>query len=140
MKISLPGQARANALDRNPTDVNQNYSNTLAPHVTTTRWTYTVPAGRKCLVELVNSRIMRITAAAPAGYADVAISLGNVLAYLALAELNSGDNAIGVRESKYITAQALLLAGDVLQAQTADGSTGGTIGYLASFKGTEFDA
>ena len=55
-----------NWYDRNPTSISKTFTNTgVAPHVITARWTYTVPAGRKCQIEFVQIELVRKTVAAP---------------------------------------------------------------------------
>ncbi len=138
MRITNPGQARAYPQDRNPLTINQLYSATVAPHGVTTRWTYTVPASRKAQMESVLARILRITAAAPVAYADADVAVGNVLSYIAIADLMT--NNVGDRISVNLGAAAFLQAGEFVVGRTQDASTGGTISYVASLKATEFDA
>ncbi|HYS76894.1 MAG TPA: hypothetical protein VEM38_12445 [Burkholderiales bacterium] len=128
--------------DRNPTaKVFNSSTGSVAPHAGTIRWTYTVPASRKCLVEFIALLQVRITAAAPVGLWQNAIqytpSGGGATT---IWNLISIGNAINDKDHEDLGASMTLLAGDTLNQLDADASTGGTTQQVSGFKGTEYDA
>lgn len=124
-----------------PTKVTGVYSGAaVAPHGLTTRWTYTVPAGRFCIVELMRVFLLRETVAAPAAVAAALVTYtpsGGAAGFICNAQLL--DNTVGAKEKENWGSELRLQAGDVLQGQTVDGSTGGTLRLHANFVGTEYD-
>jgi hypothetical protein len=112
-----------------------------APHADTQRWTYTVPAGKKALVEAAQLLTLRDAAATTLGRAEASIlitpsggALNRMLRTLHLI------NTVGERVDIFIGEAGSLLAADQIQATTEDSSTGGTMGYFATAKIMEYDA
>jgi len=128
--------------DRNPiTRINGYLAGGVAPHGTTQRWSYTVPAGKKTLVQVAASNISRTTVAAPAAFARAILQLtpsGGAATEL-ISAINEG-NAIGNNQVASNMGTMVLLPGDAITGLTADGSTGGSHAYLVSMEGLEFDA
>lgn len=142
MRISSPATARLEWYDRNPKTIAKEYFATgVAPHSATVRWTYTVPTGRKFRVEWMQEQIYRNTDPTTVGLTTAALeitpnggSLEN-LAYYWGEVAAAGGNAV------YHQEPALTLqTGDEFDISTNDASVGGTMEYLLSMKGTEFDA
>jgi hypothetical protein len=129
-------------IDRNPLSIAKAFIQTaVAPHATTSRWSYTVPAARKCQLEMAQQQILRETAAAPVNF------VSNVVRYTpsggaltTLIRIDSLLNTVGA------TAQAILggavtgYPGDQFEGVTSDASTGGTNTFVTTAKFTEFDA
>jgi hypothetical protein len=112
-----------------------------SPHSPTVRITYTVPAGKKAMVELLSCRVNRVTAATTLGSAQAWWALtpsGGTEKYLLMASLRT--NNVGDNREHGIGATLIMLAGDALKGYTCDTSTGGTCDYFLSLKITEFDA
>ena len=125
-----------NWYDRNPTSISKTFTNTgVAPHVITSRWTYTVPAGRKCQIEFVQIELVRKTVAAPVNTAFGYVTIAGASFLRAVME----SNTIGERSNTVAGVGVILEAGDVIAGLTFDSSTGGTITYTLTLKGTEFD-
>jgi len=132
---------------RNPLQVmkyfsaHPNAASAIAPHSSTSRWTYTVPSGKKAYVELVDVLIMRTEAASAA---DTVWVLVNHTAFTGgVAGLISTEfisNTVGASATKTLSQSVLMLTGDTLTAFTADMSTGGKCVYAVTCKITEFDA
>jgi hypothetical protein len=124
--------------DRNPLDVININNTTESPEAVKTLWTYTVPVNRKCLVELLDLDLERVTVAtAPhTPYTYIALN-GNALL---ITQFSGSQNTVGYRLSKSNTGTIILLAGDILTAKHANSDTGGTLQVVANMKGTEFDA
>lgn len=134
--------ARPAPIDRNHTNQTK-YSNTgaIAPHGGTTRWTYTVAAGKKATIQDLLSSIIRSSAAAPVGAAfneyDYTPS-GGALAIVSLRYMNT--NGVNDNTDIHLTNLGDMDAGDTLAALDADASTGGTVTFVKSAKIFEYDA
>lgn len=113
---------------------------TTAPHASTTRATYTVPAGAKALVEQANLASVVDAAVTTAGVALVrarvtpdsggAHAVGTLVAPTAL--------VVGTGDSRTEPMGILLNAGNVVDLFTEDAATGGTRRYEASIDLLEF--
>ena len=126
--------------DRNPSQAAFNYGNTVAPHANTQRWTYTVPAARKCMIEVLMARALRVTVAAPVGRAGGFVYLSNVTNNPALIDVALINNTVGAIDARNLGGSVTLLAGNTIEAWTSDASTGGTVEWAMMMKGLEFDA
>jgi hypothetical protein len=116
------------------------YGGLVAPHVATARWSYTVPAGRFCVLENVNMDLIRIVAAAGAVVAQAYISLNPAAGGVALLSyLEVVSNAIGDGGPQTWGSQCRMLAGDNILAVTVDNSVGGLMDYSQNATGTEYD-
>jgi hypothetical protein len=142
MRTGQPIIGRPAWHDRNPITTLYVYSAAgVAPHTTTPRWTYTVPSGKKAMIEFLHVRILRSAAATTAGKVTAAISItpsGGPSADIMVANILT--NNVGDREALVSGATLTLLAGDKIAGYTSDASTGGTIDYVLACKATEFDA
>ena len=128
--------------DRNPTKIHQVYrAGAIAPHGATVRWTYTVPASRMALVEMVSLIILRDAAPTTASYGLVYLSYfpsgGSAQFATEVIEITA---TVGVPQQVLIGQGMLLKAGDALSGNTNDLSTGGTYFYEVTMVATEFDA
>jgi hypothetical protein len=113
----------------------------VAPHTVTARWNYTVPSGKKAMIEFLHVRILRSTAASTAGKVTAAISITpSGASSNDVMVANILTNNVGDKDALVSGATLTLLAGDKIAANTSDASTGGTIDYVLACKATEFDA
>ena len=135
--IARPAWYDRNAASRADTYTGQQ----LAPHALTTRLTYTVPAGKKAIVELLQVKCVRRTAATTVGlvyaYATITPSGGSEKEIL---DSYLFGNAVGDKDGQALQGTLVLCTGDVINMKTYDGSTGGTVDYFLAYKVTEFDA
>ena len=141
MKITSYALGRPSYWDRNPVTVVQNYSDVLAPHAQTTRWTTTVAAGRKMNVELANVRVVTTTVATTKGaynYASIYIVSGAVT--FSLCDLLLPTNTVNAPVYFQMTGVPTLYSGETLYGVTSDNSTGGTVQYLVAAKATDYAA
>lgn len=143
MRLAVVSQgARPVPTDRNPVNkTNEVQTAAIAPHGTTTRWSYTVPVGKKAQIQTASCICVRVTVAAPVGETSAQ-----------LAYTPSGGAAVTLFEAHLDTNAALdvsvqnesqlgdMLAGDIITAQDFDTSTGGTVKFRESAKVYEFDA
>jgi len=137
MRFSFLGQTRPDPWDRNPRDANKNFGGTgIAPHGTTARWTYTVPVNKKALVSSLFIKVKRRAAAGPASYPAITINLDGNL-YLGVGIF---ENTVSAKEEASMYGQLYMTAGQVIEMNTSDGSTGGTVDYEGYSVITEFDA
>ena len=142
MKVSSYAVARPVYYDRNSATKGLTYAAAgVAPHATTTRWAYTVPAGKAAYVETLNMMLTRDNA-------PTVQQLAQVIVYILSSDAVT-TIALQIREytlSTYVFIYAsqsniaLLKAGDIIYAATNDPSTGGTHIYTADMKLTQFDA
>jgi len=143
-RIRSPGKyiARPAWYDRNPVQRADSYlASDLAPHTETTRLTYTVPSGKKAMIEEISGRVLRTAAATTLGRARAKIALtpsGGSMKVLVEAKILK--NTVGDTDVQGFPASMTLLAGDRLDLITDDMSTGGTCDFHLSYKITEFDA
>jgi len=144
VRVGTPSAvARPAWYDRNPVVAGHSYFAVTGPHTYTTRFTYTVPAGKKAMVEVMHANVKRVTAPTTGGYAGIYFAFtpsGGTLTIILRAELTSADAAAKDKESASIGSSMTLKAGDTIDAATQDLSTGGTIYYGIDMKITEFDA
>ncbi len=128
--------------ERTPLKVTRLYAAAgVAPHAGTQRWTYTVPASRKAIVEVLHTEVYRDGAPTTAGRCSVFIhytpSGGSLTRILEWTQLLT---AVGNEKSSDLAPNMLMLAGDVLTASSYDLSTGGTLLIVASAVISEFAA
>jgi len=137
-----PQASRLAWYDRNPTNRYQYFLGTnLTPHAITQRWTYTVPTGKKALLELAWVLCRRMTAATTAGRPYSVIDYqpyGGTEAALLMAEVVT--NNVAETSEKQLGQSIIMNPGDLIRGLTVDDSTGGNCDYRLIAKITEFDA
>ena len=141
MKITSYAVARPQYYDRNAsTVVLTYYSFNTAPHSSTTRWTTTVAAGKRVLVEQGVSVSRRTTAATVLGdvlnqqkIVGTPLDIFIIPGYLY-------NNTLNVTERQTLPTQFTVYAGETFYCTTADTGTGGGVEYVNSAKCTQFDA
>jgi len=143
VRVGTPSAvARPDWYDRNPVSrVDYYWGSGVAPHGVTTRLSYTVPSGKKAMVEVLVLKVRRNTAATTLGIARASLILtpsgGAPDNFMDACIVN---NTVDVKDGWSIGASLALITGDLLEFTTYDGSTGGTCDYWLSYKITEFDA
>lgn len=144
MVRTLSGGSRPAWYDRHPISKVQSYNGSdIAPHSATQRTTYTCPAGKKAIVELLALSIERVTVATTplSAMAYVIIAPGGTGSNAILfARLEEVDNSLKDKDRAIAGSSIALNAGDILSSFTIDASTGGLISYNIGLKYTEFDA
>lgn len=142
MQVNSPAASRAAWYDRNPTsEVKTAYSNRVSPHSTTTRWSYTIPAARKAIIEIISGYTYRDTAATTGAEYGINISfVPNATTGAAISNINVSDNTEGAYNYVQAMGAITMFSGDSLIGDDFDNSTGGTVSYVLSMKGTEYDA
>ena len=136
MKLGSLSAARPQYYDRNAASVSGNYGATVGPHAVTTRFTYTVPTGKKCLIEAAYSSIIRASAAGTLGVIALYAGTNTVRAM----NLYVYNNTVNTYYSDKAVTQLTVYGGASYYAVSADTSTGGTSEIIIQFNGTEFDA
>ena len=141
MRISSYAVARPAYYDRNATSTLQSYSSIDAPVVQTTRWTTTVAAGTKLLIEMANGRLTTVTAATVKSIYDYgAIYITSGATTISMVDIALDTNTVGAYRQQLITQGPTIYAGETVFAATAAASTGGTIQYVLQIKGTTYTA
>lgn len=108
---------------------------TIAPHGTTTRWTYTCPSNRAAEIEHVQTDWYRDGAAATASliFCFVLHSAGHTICR------NDGSDAVLFSgHPSDASRPGYLVAGESIVGQTQDSSAGGTMRYSVSAGYREF--
>ena len=140
MRVASLGVARPAYYDRNATSLFQSYLAQIAPHATTTRYTYTVSAGKKVYLEHVGSRVLRTSAAAPVGQFGIEQQVTDGTKQILLSERYSLDNTVNLVQDDIRVLGCTIYAGETVSGVTLDSSTGGLVQYWVSIKGTLYDA
>ncbi len=141
MRISSYAVARPAYYDRNATAYAQAYDLSLvAPHVLTIRFTTTVAAGKKLLLEHLSSTMIRQSVAAPVGDVYIAPSVTTGASTYPITRTYSNANVAGTTTYSQVVSGVTLYPSDVFTVSTFDGSTGGTMWYTIGAKGTTYDA
>lgn len=112
----------------------------VAPHGLTTRISYTVPSNKRAQLGLLDILAQRDTAAAPLGVVDVQYQvrpLGGAAIRIFHERLQT--NGVGDTRSKGAGCSLEMQASDILEAQTADASTGGTVTYRVCMYAIEYN-
>jgi len=95
------------------------------PHGVTSRFSYTVPTGRRSIFRLCNAYVIRSVAASQAGRPEVCVDVaGTPIAYCELV-----GNVVGATDRVDFGTDLVLLSGQTLTGITMDDSTGGTCDY-----------
>lgn len=131
-----------NWYDRKIKNINLNYdSGALAPHGATTRWTYTVPEGRKAFLEMLQLDMIRFDAATLTDQAFITIWYTPLNSTpQAILRLRHADKTAYSKTNLQIGQAITLSNGDLITCQTTDFNSDGTMIFFANAKLTEFDA
>lgn len=142
MRVGSFAVARPNYYDRNATSKQSSYvGGPLAPHSVTTRWTYTVPAGKKAYVESCYVDIIRGSAATSGPSCKAFIRVTTSDSTIGTLCATGGEfNTLNALISQTVSNVGLLAAGDLVQSDSYDNSTGGTLYIVMTAKYTQFDA
>ena len=114
-------------------------STNISPHSATVRGTYTVPTGKQFYLEAASLQLIIITTASPPGAKAAFLNRDDFLHRVMQSRLASIFNTVGLR-STFVQHSGSLVAdaGDVLELETFDLGTGGTVDYNLMFNGREF--
>jgi hypothetical protein len=136
MRVSAAASTKAHYIDRIHSNVTMKYSaGSVAPHVITTRISYTVPSNYRAYIESLYTSVRRDGTPTIADYSIATILYtpdGGNSATLVSGYIRSAN--IGDRESQVLTQSGVMLPGDMLTGITVDNSTGGTCTYVLSAK------
>ena len=139
----IPEPATTFFYDRNPIVIGTVVApGAIGPHADTLRASYTVPSGKRTVLEMADLFLEIVTAAGPSGNkrADIRWTpAGGSDTQFIRANLLASSNAIGDKETKVVGLSAMFQEGDLIGLRTADLGTGGTIEYEVKLKWTEFE-
>lgn len=140
---AVPEPATSFRYDRNPITVALSVApGTVAPHADTIRASYTIPTGKRAILEAVDIIIEIITAAGPSGDKRAELRYvpnGGADTQFIRAGLLASSNTIGDKQFKAFGLSAIFSDGDVINARTADIGTGGTTSPQIKAKFTEYE-
>lgn len=124
---------RPQYFDRNAASQYQDFdTGSVAPHAFTTRWTFTVPAGKLAYIELASAGEHRQTAATTAGLAHAVVSASDGVTSVPLAFTTTFNNTVGASDHANSGAPTVMRPGYSATGQTLDQSTGGTMNHRVS--------
>lgn len=140
MRVSSYAVARPAYYDRNAVATYSTYTSSgIAPHTYTVRWTYTVAAGKKAIMEFATILLSTQTPAtvngSREGYLRVISPATASLLYVVHTSNTSGSISIVINPT-----QPTFYAADSITGNTFDSGTGGTVYYDMSGKFTAYDA
>ena len=141
--FEMPSFARPAWYDRKPKTNLGTYSDAnIGPHAITERITYTCPEDRNGMIEMMNARATRKTAAAPVGTVAIwwTIQPQDGTERTIFHAVEFYDNNVGFNGKGALGVTVTLFSGDILRGKTRDAGTGGTLDYSMTQKITEFDA
>ena len=141
MKVSSYAVARPADYDRNAVSTIQSYGADTAPHVTTTRFTTTVAAGTKLIVEVALAFTMTtgVATVSARGFSQVLVASGGNNVDLSRIDQIQLTTSLAATQ-QLIPLQLTVYASETVVGNTANGSTGGTMFHVVSFKGTTYAA
>jgi len=113
--------------------------NTLAPHASTTRWTYTVAASRIAQVMSAHASIYRVTAPGTAGAATLSIYASDGTNYPMIVEVRENTSTTDIHKLNTQGIGPILTAGETITCDTSDLSVTGTYRMRGSAVFMEFD-
>ncbi len=126
--------------DRNPKSIVDHYYLSDAPHALKQRLTYTCPAKKITMIEILNMGMTRYVAADTLGIAQSYVKFtpkgesGKSPLFLNLIK-----NVVGDSKTVEIGTTLTMYAGDLLEIWSIDLNTGGRIINTGGYKGTQFD-
>lgn len=141
MRVSSYAVARPAYYDRAAVSTSQSYGADTAPHATTTRFTTTVAAGTKLIVEIAQAFTLTTSVAAPAarGFSSVVVNAGGTSVDLArVDQIQLATSQVATQQ--LIPLAVTIYAGETVTGSTFNGSTGGTLFHVVAYKGTTYAA
>jgi len=141
MKITSYAVARPQYYDRNAVSTFFSYGATLGPHAPTQRWTTTVAAGKKLLVEQGEGFLLTVVAAAIPLRVLVqgTITDGTYLTSFIAVDIQQSANLSQC--STLVTYPGITVyAGETAYGTTYNGSATGTVAFFVGLKGTTFQS
>jgi hypothetical protein len=137
--LSADGGSLAPYWDRSPVPIIQSYDTTgVAPHGLANRSSYTVPTGKRSIIDAVSVGLEQDAAASAAGFARASVVYQEIGDTRYLVQAVTYEVAVGTRDHWHLSQCGLMLAGEVVRIRSIDGKTGGTMAYHAHFKLLEF--
>ena len=141
MKVTSYAVARPNYYDRGATSVIQVYeSAAIAPHGVTERWSYTVAAGTKLIVENLVLSNLRVTVATASGAVYAYAIVNDGVAQTRLGHIGGYNTTVGDQTFQMVAWGTTIYGGETIAGTTGDYSTGGTTAFIVDMKATLFTA
>lgn len=138
MQVFAPTGSRTHFRDRNASLIHQEIEATILGGAADSTSTYTVPTGRRALIESVYCWFLITTALAAAQTFRAVIQAGSIGQFIVVA-IMSGPGATGPDEQGQAGGQVSLGAGQIIQARTTIGAGAGIVEARLGFHGIEYD-
>lgn len=110
----------------------------VGPHGVTQRFTRTIPAGQRAVLQAAFLNIIRLTAAAPVGLVQAYVIATIQSVTTKPLNLWMLTNGVGDTQHESWSGELYLNAGDQIAGFTTDAGTGGTLNYSVFATSTEF--
>lgn len=141
MNILYPAGAKREWFDRNPVVSSKMYQGgAVAPHSTTQRWTYTVPAGKRVFINLLYIHMFRDGTPGTPSLASAWVAINDGVNTYECGSIKTVSGTLGYAEGLVVPGFGFLTAGQIIASNTYDNSTGGTFSYRLNMSYVEFDA
>jgi hypothetical protein len=141
MRVTSYNVARPATYDRGSVSTFGSYDELVGPHATTTRFSSTVAAGRKMLIEAVSIESVIFSAATVAGRRVMFVRIQSGTTVMDIGRI---DSPVSLTVGNYVAdirfGAVTVYEGEIVLGKTLDESTGGSISMTLAFKGTTFDA
>jgi len=141
MKVTSYAVARPAAYDRTAVSTFGSYDALVGPHTITVRFTSTVAANRKMLVESICIESVTFSAATVPGRRIMYVRINNGTNEMDIGRIDSTVSAtVGNYVADIRFASVTIYTGEYVYGATSDGSTGGAQSMTLAFKATTFDS
>ena len=141
MKVSSYTVARPAPIDRNPTTYNFGYALADgAPAAQTERLTYTIPAGKRAIIQSAFVSLIRVTVATVSARANANITVNVGAGNYSVIYCALRSNLVGERDTINITNAGQFVAATAIKLFTQDPCTGGTTDIFGGYTILEYDA
>ena len=136
MKVTSYAVGRPAYYDRQSSSLVSGYTGTVAPHGLTVRFTQTVPADQKYMIEFSEGYLGRATAFTTTGASGAFILVTGVAVINIFGTLPTTTSSL-VQQQAF---NMVVVEGEVITGSTQDYSVGGTVYYEINVKSTVFTA
>ncbi len=139
MRLYGPSGSRSDFRDRNPTAIHQGALSTQAGGTDVVFATYTVPVGRRALIESTFIGFLITTALAAGQTIAALLDVTTPSPATPVVDLDSGPAAVGPESQWNEGGAVFLTAGQVISCRGVVGIGAGVVAFRGGFHGVEYD-
>jgi hypothetical protein len=141
MKVTSYAVARPAYYDRNATSTLAVYAADTAPHGSTTRFTTTVAANTKLIVEVMECLLLTTSAPTIAARGNSVLVVTSGATSVDFGRVDQIQNAtVSASTTQVYSLAVTVYAAETVTGVTSNGSTGGTLFHIVGYKGTTYAA